>query len=133
LVLPITMADARLRQARDAQLQERDPVAALQSSLDAQAFDPTWAEPVITEGALHAQADRPVRAANAGRRAVQLEPRNWSVQLRASGLIGLVDRQAGLDAFRAARELNPQLPARLDAGETERPDVSPDALQNPDS
>lgn len=134
LVLPVTMADARLRAARDPVLQEEDPVAALQAAVDAQDFDPTWAEPAITAGSLHARAGRRDRAAASGRRAVRLEPRNWSVQYRASGLIGLDDTAEGLAAFQAARELNPRLPATVDPAQlSERESTPPDALQNPEA
>lgn len=133
LVLPVAMADARLRTARDSAIREDDPVRALQAALDAQRFDPTWAEPVITEGALRAAAGQREGAADAGRRAIELEPDNWSVLLRASGLIGLDDTQEGLAAFQRARELNPQLPATIDRGEVERREsTSPDSVQNPD-
>lgn len=134
LVLPVTMADAKLREARDPELQAEDPTAALQAAVDAQEFDPTWAEPAITAGALHARAGRRDRAAAAARRAVRLEPRSWSVQYRASGLIGLDDTADGLAAFRAAGELNPRLSATVDRQElAEREATPPDSLQNPDA
>lgn len=128
LILPVTMADARLRQARDPQLRKEDPNAALDAARDAQAFDPTWAEPALVAGALHAAAGRREHAADAARRAVRLEPRSWSVQLRASGLIGLDDTQEGRRAFLAARRLNPALPASVPRP-TRPAGGDPDALQ----
>lgn len=111
LVLPVTMADRALREARDPKLRERDPAAALTAARDAQSFSPSWAEPAITEGVLLAAAGRREQAAVAARRAVSLEPRSWFVQYQASGLIGLADTAGGRAAFLAARRLNPQLPA----------------------
>lgn len=139
LILPVTMADRELRRARDPQLRERDLEAALEATRDAQSFDPTWAEPVITEAVLHLAAGRRRAAAIAARRAVQLEPRSWSVQYRASGLLGLEDTQKGREAFLAARRLNPRLPASVSEEDLAEEDLAgragtdPDALQNPDS
>lgn len=134
LVLPVAMADARLREARDPGVRERDPARALRAAVDAQEFDPSWAEPAIVEGLIHAEAGRREQAAAAARRAVSLEPGNWSVQLRASGLIGLDDTQEGLEAFQAAQRLNPQLEVDDDgAGSAEERAATPvDSLQNPD-
>ncbi|MBC7461618.1 MAG: hypothetical protein H7287_09685 [Thermoleophilia bacterium] len=130
LVLPVTLADAKLRRARDPQLQEDHPRQSIQAAQDAQRLDSTWAEPAITEGALRFAAGDRAGAAAAGRRAVSLEPRNWSVQYRASGLIGLQDASAGRAAFLAARALNPRIPAVV-----ARPKAAPatDSLQNPSS
>ncbi|MCW2924207.1 MAG: O-antigen polymerase [Thermoleophilia bacterium] len=128
LVLPVTMADAALRRARDPELRRTDPGAALDAAKDAARFDPNWAEAAITEGSLQATAGHRAAAADAGRRAVRDEPRSWSVQYRASGLIGLDDTGEGLRAFEAARRLNPQLSANPAAKQpaTESPDA--DAL-----
>jgi hypothetical protein len=134
LVLPVTMADSRLRTARDPALRDSDVGAAIQAALDAQSFDPTWAEPAIVEATLRATAGQRVEAADAARRAVRLEPDNWSVQLRASGLIGLDDSMEGLEAFKTARRLNPQLPATFDQDTADdRAATPPDSVQNPDS
>ena len=139
LVLPVSMADARLREARDPELQERDPGAAIEAARDAQSFDPTWAEPALTEALLWSELDEPERAAAAARRAVGNEPRNWSVQLRSSGLIGLEDRPAGFEAYQAARRLNPLLGETDDAAAggaadpAERAATDPDTQQNPDA
>ncbi len=134
LVLPVTMADARLRTARDAELQERDPGAAIEAARSAQDADPTWAEPAITEGILWAAQGEDANAAAAARRAVELEPRNWSVQLRASGLLGLEDRAEGFAAYEQARELNPLLDETVDAEAIDaRAATEPDTLQNPDA
>ncbi|MCB0878682.1 MAG: O-antigen ligase family protein [Thermoleophilia bacterium] len=120
LVLPVTMADAKLREARDPALQESSPGDAITAAQDAQSFDPTWAEPAITEAILWNGQGRSKDAATAAKRAVKLQPRDWSVQYRASGLIGLADRAAGLAAYQAARRLNPQLDAQAEAGTQER-------------
>jgi O-antigen ligase len=137
LVLPVTMADSALRTARDPKLQARDPARALEAARDAQAFDPTWAEPVITEGSLLYRAGQKQDAARAGVRAVELEPRNWSVLYRASGLIALTDRAAGRAATNRAAQLNPLLAQfsnqRDDAAEETSGAFSPDSLQNPDA
>jgi hypothetical protein len=134
LVLPITMADLRLREARDPALQKRDPKAALAAARDAEAFDPTWGEAAITEATIHFAAGRRKQAADAARRAVELEPRSWSTQYRASGLIGLDDAKEGRDAFLAARRLNPLLPANVTEDDlAHRGEPGPDALQNPDA
>lgn len=135
LVLPVTMADLRLRQARDPILQQEDAAAALSAARDAQRFEPTWAEAAITEAVLHAKAGRRAEAAAAARRAVALEPNSWSTQFRASGLIGLDDTQEGRDAFVRARALNPQLPANVtrQAELAESAGTNPDSLQNPDA
>ncbi|MCW2956414.1 MAG: O-antigen polymerase [Thermoleophilia bacterium] len=136
LILPVTMADQALRRARDPELQERDPRAALVAARDAQEYDPTWAEPAITEASLQLAAGDRERAADAARRAVELEPKAWSVQYRSSGFIGLSDTQEGRDAFVAARRLNPQLPAVVEREESPRgdgPTPTPDSLQDPDA
>ncbi|MCW2974237.1 MAG: hypothetical protein JWN72_2510, partial [Thermoleophilia bacterium] len=130
LVLPVTLADAKLRRARDPQLQEQHPKQALAAAVDAQELDSTWAEPAITEGALRFAAGDRAGAAAAGRRAVSLEPNNWSVQYRASGLIGLEDASAGRAAFLAARELNPRIPAVV---AKPKPAAPVDSLQDPNS
>ncbi len=109
LTLPLTMADAKLRDARDPKLQRTDASAALQAARDAQSFDPTWAEAAIVEADLLAKQGDKRGAADAARRAVELEPRNWSIQYRASGLIGLDSKAEGYAAYQRARELNPQL------------------------
>jgi hypothetical protein len=131
LVLPVTMADSALRRARDPKLQESNRAAAISAARDAQSYDPTWADPAITEGVLQFAAGHRELAAEAGRRAVRLEPDSWSVQYRASGLIGLDDTAEGLAAFQAARRLNPRLPANVT--EDDDVDADPDAIQNPDS
>jgi hypothetical protein len=131
LVLPLTMADQALRQARDPELAKRDPAAALAAARDARSFDPTWAEAAIIEGGLLAAAGDDGAAAEAGRRAVQLEPRSWAVQLGASGLIGLEDPAAGLAAFRAAQRLNPSLEADEASAEDAARAPLADALQSP--
>jgi len=120
---------------RDEAARERDAGAALAAAVDAQEFDPTWAEPAITEAILHAAAGRRKQAADAARRAVSLEPRSWSTQFRASGLIGLDDTADGRTAFQAARRLNPRLPADVteDEGLAERGSTDPDSLQDPDA
>jgi hypothetical protein len=134
LVLPITMADLKLRQARDPKLQKREPKAALAAARDAQSFDPTWGEAAITEAALRFAAGQKREAADAARRAVRLEPRSWSTQYRASGLIGLDDTAEGRAAFLAARRLNPNLPANVTEDDlAERREAGPDSLQNPDA
>jgi hypothetical protein len=130
LVLPVTMADAKLRTARDPELRKRDAGTALQAARDAQSFDPTWAEPVITEGAILAARGDRAGAAKAGRRAVQLEPNNWSTQYDASGLIGLADTSEGRRAFQRARELNPRLPAHVPRTGSPAAEAGPDALQD---
>ncbi|MCW2927981.1 MAG: O-antigen polymerase [Thermoleophilia bacterium] len=130
LVLPVTMADARLREARDP---DTPRAAAATAARDAQEFDPTWAEPAIVEGTIQAAAGNRKSAADAARRAVRLEPRSWSVQYRASGLIGLDSTQEGFRAFEAARRLNPQLPAGTDPkADDAEASADPDALQNSD-
>jgi hypothetical protein len=131
LVLPLTMADSALRRARDSELVKRDPDAALAAARDARSFDPTWAEASIIEGGLLAEARNNAAAANAGRRAVQLEPRSWAVQLGASGLIGLDDQAAGLVAYRAAQRLNPSLESADAAGDEAARAPLADALQSP--
>lgn len=131
LVLPVTVADSALRRARDPELQEKNLAAAIAAARDAQAYDPTWADAAITEGTLQLAAGERELAAAAGRRAVRLEPRSWSVQFRASGLIGLDDTAEGLEAFHAARRLNPQLPAHV-TDDDDASGVDPDALQAPD-
>lgn len=135
LVLPVTMADSALRRARDPELRKQDPKAALEAARDARSFDPSWSEPMITEGVLLAAAGQRTEAADAARDAVEAEPRNWSAQFRASGLIGLDDTNEGRAAFRAARALNPQLPANVPDEETpaRRASTDPDSLQNPDA
>jgi hypothetical protein len=130
LVLPITMADAKLRAARDPKLRKEHPADALQAARDAQAFDPTWAEPAITEGALLAARGDRAGAARAGRRAVRLEPNNWSTQFDASGLIGLDDTNEGRRAFQRARALNPRLPAHVPRTGSPTAESGPDALQD---
>jgi len=132
LVLPVTMADASLRRARDPEVRRDDLGAAIEAARDAQSYDPTWAEPAIVEASLLAQAKRRTDAANAARRAISLEPDDWSVQYRASGLIGLASSTEGLAAFRAARRLNPALPATVDDAPDGPDGGSPDALQTPD-
>lgn len=134
LVLPVTMADEALRRARDPELRERDPAAALAAARDAQSYDPGWAEPAITEAVLHFEAGRRSEAADAARRAVQLEPDSWSTHYRASGLIGLDDTVEGRAAFERARELNPRLPSDVrDDDLADRQSTDPDSLQNPDA
>ena len=133
LVLPVTMADSALRTARDPKLQESDRAAAIRAARDAQSYDPTWADPAITEATLQFAAGRRELAAEAARRAVRLEPRSWSVQFRSSGLIGLDDTAEGLEAFQAARRLNPQLPADVTDDDDAAADADPDALQTPDT
>ena len=128
LVLPVTVADAKLRRAREPELGRTDLPAAIRAARDAQDLDSTWAEPAITEGALQARAGHREAAAAAGRRAIELEPRNWSVQYRASGLIGLDSSVDGRKAFIEAQRLNPALESR-------RPRAAgggADSLQNPD-
>ncbi len=133
LVLPVTMADSALRRARDPDLQAKNRAAAIEAARDAQAYDPTWADAAITEGTLQFAAGERELAAEAGRRAVRLEPRSWSVQFRSSGLIGLSDTAEGLEAFQAARRLNPRLPANVADDDGAAAETDPDTLQSPDS
>ncbi|MCW2960890.1 MAG: O-antigen polymerase [Thermoleophilia bacterium] len=135
LILPVTMADQALRQARDPKLRTDDPTAALEAARDAQSFDPSWAEPAITEASLLLAAGKRSEAADAARRARDLEPKAWSVQYRTSGLIGLDDTNEGRAAFLEARRLNPRLPATVNGTKPrgEAPAPGPDSLQNPDA
>lgn len=116
LVLPLTMSDLQLRRARDPDLRRGDPQAALAAAQAARRFDPVWAEPAIVEAAQLYEAGERERAADAARDAIRLQPRDWSVHYRASGLIGFVDAREGREAFLTARRLNPSLAA----------DVTPD-------
>lgn len=128
LVVPVTMADHALRRARDEGLRRDHPAEALAQARDAQRFDPTWAEPAITEGSLLLAAGKREAAAKAGARAARLEPKTWTVQYRSSGLIGLTDTVAGRAAFLRARTLNPRLPAT-----TRTQGTTPGAASSPDS
>lgn len=130
LVLPPTMADRALRQARDPELRREDPTAALEAVEQAQSFDPAWGEPYITEGSIRTQLGQRAKAAAAGRAAVDAEPDNWSIQYRASGLIGLEDSVAGRRAYLAARRLNPMLER---TERLRRPPAGADSLQDPDA
>ena len=130
LVLPPTMADAALRRARDPQLRADQPKVALEAVQRAISFDPSWAEPRITEGSIQLALGNEAGAAAAGRAAVKAEPDNWSVQYRASGLIGLEDTAAGRAAYLAARRLNPMLER---TERLRRPAPSADSLQDPNA
>jgi len=144
VVLPVTMADSALRRARDPELRTQHPEQALAAARDARRFDPSWAEPSITEGVLQLAAGDREGAAAAGRRAVAAEPRSWSIQYRAAGLIALGDTYQGQRAVLAARALNPRLEGATaatdaaasgdgDAKVPGGPDAGPDSLQIPDA
>lgn len=114
LILPPTMADLRLRQAQDPDLRADDPTAALDKARTASEFDPSWAEPYLLQGSLLVREGKRADAARAGRDAIEAQPDDWNVQYRASGLLTLTDKAAGLRALQRAQELNPRLEAQLE-------------------